>query len=91
MDSELISTLNNIASKEGIKGVLVADERGLCLGVRGVAKPELAAFIASIANTARNLDNTQEDKAECHTINIEYENNQIVIRNEGTFTLAIFM
>ena len=42
--------------------------------VRGIAKPDSAAFITSIANTARNLDNTQEDKVECPTINIEFEN-----------------
>ncbi|CAO3634228.1 unnamed protein product [Mucor hiemalis] len=91
MEAELISTLDNLASKEGVKGVLVADEKGLCLGVRGIAKRETAAFITAIANTARNLENTQEDKVECPTINVEYENNQVVIRNEGTFTLAIFM
>ncbi|KAI7903079.1 uncharacterized protein BX663DRAFT_509487 [Cokeromyces recurvatus] len=91
MESELITTLDNIANREGVKGVLVADERGFCLGARGLAKPESAAFITSIANTARNLDNIQEDKAECPTINIEYENSQVIIRNEGTFTLAIFM
>ncbi|KAI8638648.1 hypothetical protein BD408DRAFT_422744 [Parasitella parasitica] len=91
MESELIATLDNLANKEGVKGVLVADEKGLCLGVRGIAKADAAAFITSIANTARNLDNTQEDKVECPTINIEFENNQVIIRNEGTFTLAIFM
>ncbi|KAG2233674.1 hypothetical protein BDF21DRAFT_457831 [Thamnidium elegans] len=90
MESELISTLDNLANKEGVKGVLVADEKGLCLGVRGIAKPESSAFITSIANTARNLENTR-DKVECPTINVEYENNQVVIRNEGTFTLAIYM
>ncbi|KAG2196350.1 uncharacterized protein EV154DRAFT_524916 [Mucor mucedo] len=91
MESELISTLDNLANKEGVKGVLVADEKGLCLGVRGIAKPETAAFITSLANTARHLEHTHEDKVECPTMNVEYENNQIVIRNEGTFTLAIFM
>ncbi|KAG1118654.1 hypothetical protein G6F42_013147 [Rhizopus arrhizus] len=107
MESELISTLDNLANKEGVKGVLVADEKGLCLGgescvsvlcthmliktVRGIAKPDAAAFITSVANTARNLDNTQDNKVECPTINIEFENNHGVIRNEGTFTLAIFM
>ncbi|CEP08061.1 hypothetical protein [Parasitella parasitica] len=74
MESELIATLDSLANKEGVKGVLVADEKGFCLGVRGIAKPGTAAFITSIANTARNLDNIQEDKAECPTINIEFEN-----------------
>ncbi|KAI8992398.1 hypothetical protein BDB01DRAFT_778343 [Pilobolus umbonatus] len=91
MESELISTLNNISSKEGVKGVLVSDETGLCLGVRGIARPESAAFITSIAKMASNIQRVEADKLEYPTINLEYENNQVIIRNEGTFTLAIFM
>ncbi|KAI8346179.1 hypothetical protein BD560DRAFT_411374 [Blakeslea trispora] len=91
MEEELIATLDNLSAKEGVKGVLVADEKGLCLGVRGIARSESAAFITSIANSARHLDKTQEDKLECPTIHLQYENNQVVVRNEGTFTLAIFM
>ncbi|KAI8083326.1 uncharacterized protein B0P05DRAFT_536922 [Gilbertella persicaria] len=91
METELINTLDSISNKEGVRGVLVADEKGLCLGVRGIAQSESAAFITSIANAARHLDMAQEDKVECPTINLEYENNKVVIRNEGTFTLAIFM
>lgn len=42
--------------------------------VRGIAKPKTAAFITSIASTARHLDHTQENKMECPTITIEFEN-----------------
>jgi hepatitis B virus X-interacting protein len=42
--------------------------------VRGVAKPETAAFITSIANTAHHLDHTQENKMECPTITVEFDN-----------------
>ncbi|KAG1448708.1 hypothetical protein G6F46_010868 [Rhizopus delemar] len=91
MDSELISTLDALYNKEGVKGVLVADEKGFCLGVRGIASPESSAFITAVANAANNLGESSEDKAECPTVNIEFENSQVVIRNEGAFTLAIFM
>ncbi|KAI8884705.1 hypothetical protein K501DRAFT_293925 [Backusella circina FSU 941] len=91
LESELINTLNTISNKEGVKGVLVADEKGFCLGARGIAKHESAAFITSIANSARQFDSTQDDKVEYPTVNIEYENNHVIIRNEGNFTLAIFM
>ncbi|CAO3700736.1 unnamed protein product [Rhizopus microsporus] len=91
MDSELVSTLDSIYSKEGVKGVLVADEKGFCLGVRGIASPESAAFITAIANAANHLDNYSDDKVDHPTINVEYEGSQVVVRNEGLFTLAIFM
>lgn len=69
----------------------MSDETGLCLGVRGIAKPESAAFITSIAKMASHLHQIEDNKIEYPTINIEYENNQVIIRNEGTFTLAVFM
>ncbi|RCH83307.1 hypothetical protein CU098_008438, partial [Rhizopus stolonifer] len=77
-------------NKEGVKGVLVTDEKGFCLGVRGIASPESSAFITAIANAANNLEESLDDKVEYPFINIEYENNRIVIRNEGMFTLAVF-
>ncbi|KAI8979208.1 hepatitis B virus X-interacting protein [Mycotypha africana] len=94
MESELIATLNNIASKSGVKGVLLTDDKGFCLGARGIAKPDSAALISSIAHTAIKLNHTQEQDSttttKYPTINLEYDNYQIVIRNEGSFTLAIF-
>ncbi|KAI9257595.1 hypothetical protein BY458DRAFT_518679 [Sporodiniella umbellata] len=91
MDAELISTLDNVFTKEGIKGVLVVDDKGHCLGVRGMARPEAAAFITAMVNAAHALEEYSEDKVEYPTIHVEYENSQVVIRNEGGFTLAIFL
>ncbi|KAI7872991.1 hypothetical protein BDF14DRAFT_1750859 [Spinellus fusiger] len=91
MDAELMATLDSIAMREGVQGVLLADEMGLCLGVRGIAKPTAAAFIVSTANAAFELSNKVErDRAHCPTIHIEYEHHKLMIRNEGTFTLAIY-
>ncbi|KAJ8655367.1 hypothetical protein O0I10_008859 [Lichtheimia ornata] len=95
METQLMTVLDDIANREGVQGVLIADEKGLCLGTRGVAKSETAAFAASIARTARELlpPGTTElnDRTDYPTINIDYKNHKVVIRNEGSFTLAIFM
>ncbi|KAI9005842.1 protein HBXIP [Phycomyces nitens] len=92
MDAELMATLDSIANKDGVKGVLLADDTGLCLGARGIAKPAASAFVASIANTALELSERgeTEDKSQYPTIHLEYEHHKLIIRNEGAFTLAIF-
>ncbi|KAG0163692.1 hypothetical protein DFQ28_003169 [Apophysomyces sp. BC1034] len=58
-----------------------------------MARPEAAAFVTSIANTAWQLsDNVEvEDKSQYPTIHVEYENTKVVIRREGSFTLTMFM
>ncbi|KAI9274351.1 hypothetical protein BDA99DRAFT_497244 [Phascolomyces articulosus] len=94
MDQELNSTLDQIASKEDVKGVLLADEMGLCLGARGIAKSDAAANAAAIARTARELalpSLEDQDKSQYPTITLAFEHSKVVIRNEGSFTLAIFM
>ncbi|CAO3643815.1 unnamed protein product [Cunninghamella echinulata] len=93
MDTDLNSKLDNIANKEGVKGVLITDEMGLCLGVRGIAKAENAAFITSIANASRSLQEQHEleTKTEYPTITVDYENMKVAIKPHGSFTLAIFL
>ncbi|KAI8376313.1 uncharacterized protein BYT42DRAFT_574168 [Radiomyces spectabilis] len=93
MEAGLISLLDTIADKDGVKGVLLADDMGLCLGARGIAKPDSAAFIAAIASTSQELNNQGEPDANAQypTITVEYEESKVVIRNEGAFTVAIFM
>ncbi|CAO3597425.1 unnamed protein product [Absidia cylindrospora] len=93
METELETTLDNIAGKEGVKGVLVADTLGLCLGVRGVAIPENAPFITSLATASRSLQdqNDTDSKAHYPTVTVDYDNMKVVIRNHGGFALAVFM
>ncbi|KAG2182961.1 hypothetical protein INT44_005942 [Umbelopsis vinacea] len=92
MEYSLEQVLDKISEKEGVKGVLVADESGLCLGTRGIAKSAGAAFVASIANSARSLSDVSEieDKSQYSTVSIELESYKIIIRNEGSFTIAVF-
>ncbi|KAI8086122.1 uncharacterized protein BX664DRAFT_334962 [Halteromyces radiatus] len=93
MEAELNTTLDNIASKEGVKGVLISDTMGLCLGVRGIAIPENAPFITSLATASRSLqDQDESDKKENYpTVTVEYDNMKVVIRDHGGFALAVFM
>ncbi|KAI8330978.1 hypothetical protein BC941DRAFT_439443 [Chlamydoabsidia padenii] len=93
METELDTTLDNIAAKEGVKGVLVADTLGLCLGARGVALPESAPFITSLANASRSLQDQDESdpKERMPNITVDYGNTKVVIRNHGSFALAVYM
>ncbi|KAI8066614.1 hypothetical protein BC940DRAFT_333925 [Gongronella butleri] len=94
MDTDLNSTLDTIASEEGVQGVLVVDSMGFSMGARGDATKESAAFIASMATAAISLQqqtNGAEAKSDYPIITVEHNSRKIVIRPQGTFTLAIFM
>ncbi|SAM03310.1 hypothetical protein [Absidia glauca] len=88
METELNTTLDNIAGKDGVKGVLIADTAGLCLGSRGIASPESAPFITSVASASRSLQ--QEPSETDPTITIDYGNSKVIIRNHTGFALAVY-
>ncbi|ORY94160.1 hypothetical protein BCR43DRAFT_495973 [Syncephalastrum racemosum] len=91
MDERLTATLDSIANTEGVKGVLLADANGLCLGTRGMAKAEGAAYISSIVKHARALAPADiQERSQYPTVQLDYENTKVILRNEGSFTLAIF-
>jgi len=95
MESALEAILDKLASGDGVLGVLLADEHGLCLGARGVAKPASAGFVASIATHAYDLQQqnsapTSDYKSQFPTVCVETTDSIIIIRNEGVYTLALF-
>ncbi|OAQ24395.1 hypothetical protein K457DRAFT_141996 [Linnemannia elongata AG-77] len=93
METGINNILNKLTDSEGVLGVLIADEHGLCLGARGIAKASSAGFIASIAAHAKELTELKGDavsKDDTPTISVEYGNNTILIRSEGNHTLAIW-
>ncbi|CAG8458704.1 13588_t:CDS:2 [Ambispora leptoticha] len=55
MEDKIETVLDELNKAEGVKGVLVADKHGLCLGTRGIAKPSSAGFVAAVASNAREL------------------------------------
>ncbi|KAG0195980.1 hypothetical protein BGX28_000292, partial [Mortierella sp. GBA30] len=77
METGINNVLNKLTESEGVLGVLIADEHGLCLGARGVAKASSAGFIASIAAHAKELTELKggsDPKADTPTVSVEYGN-----------------
>ncbi|KAF9282764.1 hypothetical protein BGZ88_010855 [Linnemannia elongata] len=88
METGINNILNKLTDSEGVLGVLIADEHGLCLGARGIAKASSAGFIASIAAHAKELTELKGDavsKDDTPTISVEYGN-----KSEGNHTLAVW-
>ncbi|KAF9275874.1 hypothetical protein BGZ68_010454 [Mortierella alpina] len=93
METGINNVLNKLTESDGVLGVLIADEHGLCLGARGIAKASSAGFIASIAAHAKELTELKDGsgaKAETPTVSVEYGNCTILIRSEGNHTLAVW-
>ncbi|KAF9970678.1 hypothetical protein BGZ73_006573 [Actinomortierella ambigua] len=65
---------------EGVAGVLIADEHGLCLGARGTAKASSAGFVSSIAAHAKELlqakrgDGSGDVPVDPPTVSVEFGN-----------------
>ncbi|KAI7827183.1 hypothetical protein BC939DRAFT_445995 [Gamsiella multidivaricata] len=93
METGINNILSKLTESEGVIGVLIADEHGLCLGARGIAKASSAGFIASIAAHARELTELKAPsdlKEDTPTISVDYGNSTILIRSEGNHTLAVW-
>ncbi|KAK9708249.1 hypothetical protein K7432_009764 [Basidiobolus ranarum] len=90
METNLETILNNVMNKEGVKGVLLADQNGLCLASKGIAPPSASGFISSIANRAQDLMLTQENDAPAISVSIESQEHTIIVRKENEMTLAIY-
>ncbi|KAF9354697.1 MAG: hypothetical protein J3Q66DRAFT_401270 [Benniella sp.] len=77
METGINNILNKLTESEGVIGVLIADEHGLCLGARGIAKASSAGFIASIAAHAKELTELKSDANDTEdtpTISVDYGN-----------------
>ncbi|KAF8964449.1 hypothetical protein BGZ46_000788 [Entomortierella lignicola] len=77
METGINNILNKLTETDGVIGVLIADEHGLCLGARGIAKASSAGFIASIAAHAKELTELKAGadlKDETPTISVDYGN-----------------
>lgn len=55
METAFIQSLEEIALQEGVKGVLVSDAEGLCMGARGSLRPFSAGTMTSIASKALKI------------------------------------
>ncbi|KAI8831268.1 hypothetical protein BC829DRAFT_409782 [Chytridium lagenaria] len=91
MEETLDDVLDGISQSEGVKGVLLTDAEGLCLGARGKAQPSTAGSITSISNRAHRIaqESGRGDLEEA-TVSIETDTGRIVVRQEHGTTIAIF-
>ncbi|KAI8053737.1 hypothetical protein BDF22DRAFT_742708 [Syncephalis plumigaleata] len=64
MDTNLQGLLDSIMREEGVKGVLVTDNQGLCLATRGTAPLGASGFVAAVADRALELSSTITTTAE---------------------------
>ncbi|KAF8925635.1 hypothetical protein EDD21DRAFT_448672 [Dissophora ornata] len=77
METGINNILTKLTDSPGVVGVLIADEHGLCLGARGIAKASSAGFIASIAAHSRELTelkSNNDSKEDTPTISVDYGN-----------------
>ncbi|CAG8547126.1 16675_t:CDS:10 [Acaulospora morrowiae] len=89
MEDGISSVLESLIKSDGVKGVLIADEHGLCLGARGTAKNHCSGIITAIATHAKTLQDDPASKSPI--IKIEVDNSTILIINDdGNRTLAVF-
>ncbi|XP_033745868.1 ragulator complex protein LAMTOR5 homolog [Pecten maximus] len=70
----------------GVAGVLCADEHGLCLSSKGIAKMEAAGQLASLARQAQQLHPLNPGPV----IAIEAEGGTVLIKNESDVTMAVY-
>ncbi|CAG8455991.1 271_t:CDS:2 [Diversispora eburnea] len=73
METAVISVLESLIKTDGVKGVLIADEHGLCLGALGTANPNCSGIIREIATHAKSL-NEDSNSQQLFTIKIEANN-----------------
>ncbi|XP_023711324.1 uncharacterized protein LOC111866523 [Cryptotermes secundus] len=56
MERSLHKCLDDVSQVASVKGCLVADEQGLCLGVRGKISPQTSGMITALSQQAGLLE-----------------------------------
>ncbi|KAJ9076886.1 hypothetical protein DSO57_1009359 [Entomophthora muscae] len=77
-------------SQDDVKGILVADETGLCLTATGIAPASASGYIAAISHHAKELSEFHHKEHEVPTTIIQQNTMKIFVRMEGSFTIAIY-
>eukprot|EP00753_Platysulcus_tardus_P002854 PLAT11964.1.p2 GENE.PLAT11964.1~~PLAT11964.1.p2 ORF type:complete len:119 (+),score=39.69 PLAT11964.1:87-443(+) len=81
-------TLDELASKESVVGVLIADGNGLCVGTRGVADSSAAGYLASLLSRSESLAPPDSDTPA--VVTIETKGHRIVVSRAGALTVATY-
>ncbi|XP_045137089.1 ragulator complex protein LAMTOR5-like [Portunus trituberculatus] len=86
MEKPLEKCLDEIAHSTGVSGVLCADHKGLCLGVRGKASSASSGTVAALAERVASLEPGSLDPV----ILLESDNSQCLIHRNNGITLAVY-
>ncbi|ORX75989.1 hypothetical protein BCR32DRAFT_284675 [Anaeromyces robustus] len=85
MENQFENTIQKYSSMENVKGILVTDNNGLCLGSKGNIKSNSAAYVSSLINRATeiSLDSSKP------IISIDTDNTNFLISSENDITVAL--
>ncbi|XP_072760010.1 ragulator complex protein LAMTOR5 homolog [Anoplolepis gracilipes] len=86
MERNLVKTLDDMYTKEGIIGCILVDHSGLCLGVKGDASSDSAGLVAAISGLVAKL----EPKSKAPIISLQNESRQCIIHHKGPVVGAIY-
>ncbi|XP_063229919.1 ragulator complex protein LAMTOR5-like [Bacillus rossius redtenbacheri] len=86
MEKHLESCMDEITKSPGVTGCILADNQGLCLGVRGKASCQSSGIIAAIASQAARL----EPGAKPPVVSLENDSRQCLMQQSGAITAAIY-
>ncbi|KAJ9076885.1 hypothetical protein DSO57_1009359 [Entomophthora muscae] len=90
MDLAFETYVQELMSQDDVKGILVADETGLCLTATGIAPASASGYIAAISHHAKELSEFHHKEHEVPTTIIQQNTMKIFVRMEGSFTIAIY-
>ncbi|XP_069101401.1 ragulator complex protein LAMTOR5 homolog [Argopecten irradians] len=86
MEKTLEKSMEETFRVPGVAGVLCADEHGLCLSSKGIAKKETAGQLASLARQAQQLHPVNPSPV----IAIEADGGTVLIKSESDITMAVY-
>lgn len=78
--------ISRSASKPGVTGVAAADANGLCVGVRGILRPEVAGHAAAVVASAAKLGG---DSGEVPVVSIHQHHRTTVLSQARGVTTAV--
>lgn len=86
MEKNLETTLDDVNSTEGMIGCILADEAGLCLGVKGDASIDSAGVLVAIADQVAKL----EPESAAPVISLQNDSRKCLIQRKGRLVGGIY-
>ncbi|XP_012287714.1 uncharacterized protein LOC105703711 [Orussus abietinus] len=86
MESSLEKSMEDVNNAGNVIGCILADQSGLCLGVKGKASGDSAGRIAAIADQAAKL----EPGSQAPVISLQNDSRECLIHRQGRVVGAIY-